>query len=80
MTMKMGAFCISCGTKNMTGFQTGDQLLKRYPLGCHLCSQNARKGTNIELAKMIAELGYAFVDMEGQPLRPSDTIQRGEIK
>jgi len=70
MTAKMGAFCVSCGTKNMTGYQTGDQLLVRYPLGCHMCSQNTRKGTNTKLAAMIEELGYAFVDMEGQPLKP----------
>jgi len=80
MTNLMGAFCVSCGTKNMTGFQTGDQLLVRYPNGCHMCSRNTRKGTNIKLAELIEKLGYAFVDMEGQPLRPSDTIQRGEIK
>jgi len=71
MTDKMGAFCVSCGAKNMTGFQTGDQLLVRYPLGCHMCSQNARKGTNVKLAGMIKDLGYAFVDMEGKPLLPT---------
>ncbi len=71
MTAKMGAFCVECGTKNMTGFQTGDQLLVRYPLGCFYCSQNTRRGTNTKLAERIKELGYAFVDMEGEPLKPT---------
>jgi len=67
MTAKMGAFCIACGTKNMSGFQSGAQLLKRYPTGCHACSHGT-EGTRTALKEMIEEHGYAFVDMEGEPI------------
>jgi len=72
----MGAFCVGCGTKNASGTETGDELLVRFPQGCHVCSR-AHVGPKIKyelthsnLAAKIKELGYAFIDMEGEPLRP----------
>lgn len=77
MTVGMGAFCIGCGAKNATGTETGTQLLQRYPNGCHYCSRamgtgpNSGEITRATLKEMIAEKGYAFVDMEGNPLIPT---------
>ncbi len=72
----MGAFCIGCGAKNATGKETGLQLLNRYPNGCHYCSRamgvgpNSGEVTRANLKVMIKDKGHAFVDMEGNPLKP----------
>jgi len=73
----MGAFCVGCKAKNASGTMTGDELLIQYPNGCHYCS-NAFVGppakaakTRSDLAAMIKDLGYAFLDMEGDPLLPT---------
>lgn len=70
----MGAFCVCCGAKNASGTETGDQLHVRFPMGCHFCSRaRGPEGegdvTRAILKDAIQEAGYAFVDMEGKPLK-----------
>jgi len=64
----MGAFCICCGTKVSTGIRTAEDLASAYPTGCYCCATAKSDTTRATLAKMIKEAGYAFVDMEGNPL------------
>lgn len=80
----MGAYCIGCGAKNCTGKETGDQLLQRYPNGCHYCSRamgtgpNSGEITRASLKVMIKNAGHAFVDMEGEPLVPTTRRKKDE--
>jgi len=66
----MGAICVECGTTNSTGVRTHEELLKAYPKGCHVCSRGT-KDTPERLEKKCSELGYHFVDMLGEPIRPT---------
>jgi len=66
----MAAICNACGAKVSSGIKTHEQLLEQYPKGCHYCSRAADPNTRSDLAAMIKENGYAFVDMEGIPIKP----------
>jgi len=77
----MGAYCICCKTKNASGTETAEELLVRFPRGCHACSTATGTKADITrevLKETIAEKGYAFLDEERRPLRFRDEIQRGE--
>jgi len=64
----MGAFCVGCKTKNSTGIRTAADLEEQYPEGCFVCSRAKSEGTRSALRAKIQSLGYAFVDMEDQPI------------
>ena len=66
----MGAFCVLCKTKNSAEVRSYEDLKKQYPNGCHVCSRGT-KDTPVRLQQMCAEIGYDFVDMHGEPIRPT---------